>query len=216
MKSLFISKDLSHEKEFLFLLKERNVLCEFESLIRFEILNNIESVTTEWIFFSSPSAVKLYNAKFPSCRKKWAAIGIGTASSLPSRFEFIGTGNQIEQIVNSFEELPNSNSVTCISPEDGNRSVLNSLRSPFAKELILYRTLPNPIELRKHNGYIFTSPSNVKAAAMKNNIQEFNTACFGQLTHKELLHHNPKSIQEFQSWVWVDLIDEIEIWLSNL
>jgi uroporphyrinogen-III synthase len=216
MKSVFVTKNNSEIQLFIQLLSEKGIACYGESLLQFEVLPNLPTdIATDWIFFTSPNAVKLYKDAYPSCTKLWAALGIGTAKGNEHLFRFIGSGTDLNSIAQNFGVEPNSHSVTLITPLDGNKSILPFLHEK-TKVLTLYKTLEIPKILPQAAAYIFTSPSNVRAAADANDISSMHVACLGDSTYQQLQAVGAKNILVFKTWVWQEMVSEVEDWLANL
>jgi uroporphyrinogen-III synthase len=216
MIKLFISKKVNVDDYFVQQLKLRGITCVGESFLRFELLSELPArIDSKWVFFSSPTAVELYKKAYPNCNKSWAALGSGTAKGNEMLFNFVGSGNDFKVIAEKFNLLPNSHSVTLISAFKGNRSMLPFLNKN-AQCLSLYETIEIPSELPKATAFIFTSPSNARAASVLNDLSKLHVACLGESTRVQLQKLGAVNIYEFNSWIWDELVEEIDAWLTNL
>ena len=216
MKRVFITKSIKDNEPLVHLLKEKGIDCIGESFLRFELVNDIpEEINSAWIFFTSPTAVEMYQRAYPKCNKSWAALGMGTANGRENLFQFIGSGKEVKNIAAQFNELPNSHSVTLISPENGNRSLKPFLQNT-AEVVILYKTIEVPKHLPQATAYVFTSPSNDRAAAVLNDLTTLYVSCLGATTRNQLLDLGVTKVHEFNSWIWEEITEELEVWLSNL
>lgn len=216
MKRVFITRNIKGNEPLVHLLKEKGIACIGESFIRFELVHDIpEKINSAWVFFTSPNAVEMYQRAYPKCNKSWAALGKGTAMGKENRFQFIGSGKEVKNIASQFNKLPNSYSVTLISPENGNRSMKPFL-SPTAEVAILYKTIEEPRHLPQATAYVFTSPSNARAASVLNDLNALHVSCLGSSTKEQLFELGVTKVHEFNSWLWEEITEELNVWLSNL
>ncbi|MFM7618629.1 MAG: uroporphyrinogen-III synthase [Bacteroidota bacterium] len=216
MKRIFITRHIQGNESWVNMLEKKGISCSGESFLRFELVRDIpKKIDSAWIFFTSPTAVEMYQMAFPKCNKSCAALGMGTAKGKENLFRFIGSGKDLANIALQFNNLPNSHSVTLISPENGNRS-LQPFLSSAAEVVILYKSIEVPQRLPHATAYIFTSPSNARAANVLNDLSNLHVSCLGSTTKKQLHDLGITKIHEFNSWIWEEIIEEIEVWLSNL
>jgi uroporphyrinogen-III synthase len=216
MKRVFITRNIKGNEPLVHLLKEKGIACIGESFLRFELLKEIpEEINSAWIFFTSPTAVEMYQRAYPKCNKLWAALGKGTAMGKENLFQFIGSGKEVKNIAKQFNEIPNSHSVTLVSPENGNRSLQPYLQTT-AEVMNLYKTIEEPKHLPKATAYVFTSPSNARAASILNDLTALHVSCLGSTTRNQLLDLGVTKVHEFNSWIWEEITEELDFWLSNL
>ena len=165
--NVFLSRDKPSE-----LLQKKADLSGWSlicfSCIEFSLINEIKPPETEWIFFYSPSAVKLFANNFNVRSFRFAALGEGTADTMRNfgiQPEFIGKSSDTSKAIEEFSGVikPTENVVQA----RGERS-FERLREKLPPSQILdwpfYRTRAKQ-ELTEATAdyYIFTSPSNAEA-----------------------------------------------------
>lgn len=174
-KKVFISKDLSSDSYFKRSLESKNYLVLDESLIETKAISFQDFPKTDWLFFSSPNAVKYFLDQIDLKKiknKKIAAFGKATAQAVQKRnllVDLIGEGSESKSIAQAFEKMLKNNSV--LFPQS-NISLQNIQKHLSSKQniqnLIVYKTSSKaqikPIEA---DIFIFTSPSNVQSFADK-------------------------------------------------
>lgn len=131
---------------------------------------------TDWVFFSSPSGVRLFFRHFSlSAKSKIAVLGRGTAAALQATGrtpDFVPETTDVQAAVEAFADLPKGGE-TVLYPRSS-ESLLR-LRTAVPEERLVdfpfYLTLPVPPDNPSDADYlVFTSPSNATAYLGKHGL----------------------------------------------
>ncbi|MCA1750515.1 MAG: uroporphyrinogen-III synthase, partial [Flavobacteriales bacterium] len=142
----------------------------FQSCIKLSLIPGIELLPeTDWVFFSSPSGVRLFFDAFSlSAKSKIAVLGRGTATALRGTGripDFVPETTDVQAAVEAFANLPKGNE-TVLYPRSS-ESLLRLRTAIPAESLVdfpFYLTLPDPPDAPSDADYlVFTSPSNAGA-----------------------------------------------------
>lgn len=213
MPKAYISRTEKQSTELATALRDKgfDVICQPQ--IEREYIPLPESMPeAEWCFFSSPFAVESYIAQKQKENYKYAGIGSGTCNKIRqfAQPEFEGRGDDLDAVAADFRALVKDEKVLFLAPEKGLRRVQNSFPDEQVIELICYRTFHSPVKIEECDLYIFSSPSNVKAFAEKNEFPEkARYFTFGESTFKELNSRGVKNIDSTKSYADEVLIKAI-------
>jgi len=163
---LFLSRDRAGNELTKF-SRERGWELSFFSCIEFSLTAADEPPEADWIFFYSPSAVRLYADNFTS-RFRFAALGEGTADAMRElgfQPQFIGKSSDTSEVMEEFAALIKSDEK--VVQARGEKS-FERLREQLPPSQILdwpfYQTqAKQEITEVTADYYIFTSPSNAEA-----------------------------------------------------
>ncbi len=146
----------------------------------------------DWIFFYSPSAVRLYAKNFERSTHLVAALGEGTAQAMQEHDlapDYVGSATDPSEVVREFSDLLDANQ--SVVQARGEKS-FERLREVLNAEQIIdwpfYKSEPaKSIPFVEADYYIFTSPSNVEAYLAKHSLPEKSLAVvFGESTKSSL------------------------------
>jgi len=146
---------------------------------------------TDWIFFSSPTAVKIfldhYNKNFPLKNKMVGAVGPGTAKILTEagvKVTFTGDANLSPvQVGIDFADVLKNKTALFPTSQISLRSVSSQIAPEGKIELVIYKTMLNVVDAPSSDIIVFTSPSNVRGYFLKNSPpKETVIFCFGDAT----------------------------------
>lgn len=146
----------------------------FRSLIALDLLPQLPDLRgIDLLFFMSPSAVRLFYSQgalaFPPLPV--AVMGDGTAAALPHAVTPVFIGNQSTQAVaEAFAEFVGNRIVGVVTGTESRRRIQKALHPDTYRDLLLYRNSPIPVRIPESDIYVFTSPTNVHAFFLKNNL----------------------------------------------
>jgi len=173
-KSVFISRHLTSDSFFLKAMNRRNYTVHAQSLIYLTPLPFSEIPIVDWIFFSSPNAVKFFFDQNPEINPKvrFAAIGRTTAQTIRQYHRvcsFEGEGSDITASARLFGDMNKGSKVLFPCAENSLETVQKVLgQSVTAHNLAVYRNKElEEFELPSCQILIFTSPLNVKSYSKK-------------------------------------------------
>ncbi len=171
--TVFISRTLDSDSEFLRCLTERGYLVHGQSLIQLTALPFEPIMGVDWVFFSSQHGVRFFfdhlntqNIPFHSVAPQWAAIGAATHKVLSEYIPhvvFIGNGDPLAAA--AFREVSLGQTVLFPSASQSRQSIQHVLGVDIQSiTLVVYHNapIPNP-EIRKEQILVFTSPMNAQA-----------------------------------------------------
>jgi uroporphyrinogen-III synthase len=142
----------------------------------------------DWIFFYSPSAVRLFAKNFDRSTRRFAALGEGTASAMREcemTPDFIGSSSNPSEVVKEFALLLSvDQTVVQARGEMSFERLREALNSDQIIDWPFYRSEPkSDIPEVAADNYIFTSPSNAEAYLTKHDLPEKSAAVvFGEST----------------------------------
>lgn len=173
---LFLSRDRAG-KELTEFARARGWELDCFSCIEFSLTDAIEPPAADWIFFYSPSAVKLFADNYTSRSYRFATLGEGTADAMRDselQLGFIGKSSDTSEVMEEFRAVIKSNEK--VVQARGEKS-FERLREQLPTSQILdwpfYRTqAKREIPETAADFYIFTSPSNAEAYMDKFELPE--------------------------------------------
>ncbi|MBK7130051.1 MAG: uroporphyrinogen-III synthase [Crocinitomicaceae bacterium] len=131
---------------------------------------------TDWIFFSSPSAVRCFFEEYTLKQKRIASLGKATASVLADygyQADFIGDDEKTPSEIGKefFDKRSGNESIFFPLSNLSQRNVLSHQGNRKVIELNTYHTLPIQYTLsEKPDVIIFTSPSNIESYCSTNEL----------------------------------------------
>lgn len=144
----------------------------------------------DWVFFSSPRAVRYYfEISKPETNQKYAAVSKGTAAELSKYVTCSFEGKaDTETSVLAFKKLLQPGETVVIPHSDISVKRLQRVLPETAyKEFVLYHTLPALHKLKRTpEVVVFTSPGNVSGYVKSGNPQPKKCVAIGETTAKEL------------------------------
>ncbi len=192
--SVFITRSLTDDSYFKNTLTAQKYKVTGISLIKIECIKFADVPKTDWIFFSSSSAVTHFFEQQPnlSGSTKFGVIGKGTEMALKQfghRADFIGKRADILETGISFSNLAYGKTILFPKAVDSLRSIQKQLvENTKAIDLDVYETtLVSDVEIPDAEIIVFTSPSNVKAFMTANKIKNHQKViAIGKSTGKKL------------------------------
>ncbi len=200
MKQIFISKDANELETLNELMGNRDFRFECKSLIDFKSLSFDLPNDFEVVFFSS-----IRSAKFLSESKKInldnysiACAGSQTALKLNEmglKPDFIASNaSNPKHVSEEFSTWLGARKVFIPSSNRSLRSIEESISAEQIKRAILYETLLLPLQVVSIDILVFTSPSNVHAYFINNEILEHSIViAWGHSTKRALLGYGCES-----------------------
>lgn len=142
------------------------------SCIRKSLTTSERPPEADWIFFYSPSAVRLYANNFTSRSFRFAALGEGTAEAMRDfgiQPEFIGKSSDTSEVMVEFAAVIESReSVVQARSEKSFERLREQLPSSQILDWPFYRTqAKREFPAVTADYYIFTSPSNAESYLRK-------------------------------------------------
>jgi len=169
-KTVYISRDKQEAAIFIKQLDKTGIYIIAESPIAFEGIDVNHIPFTDWIFFSSKTAVQyFFSQEIPySSISKFAAIGSSTAAALvelgftPS---FIGNDKNSQTTAQDFMAVCKGTSVLFPGAKNGMRSIQQEIGDKaIMHDIAVYQTIQKDISGNiKADIHVFTSPSTVKS-----------------------------------------------------
>ena len=149
----------------------------YRSCITLNVIEEQEPPATDWIFFSSPSGVRLFFGRFtPNDGARIAVLGEGTASALEETeytAAFIPESPEILGSIKAFvAEIRENETVLYPRSTESLLRLHEVLSPPQLVDWPFYSTSPNPPGHPVYDDYlVFTSPSNAKAYLQSQRIR---------------------------------------------
>jgi uroporphyrinogen-III synthase len=174
---LYISKNIE-DADFLTFLSKNNIELLALPMISFQAKNFETPKSEEYdaIFFTSPRSVQFFleNVKVDS-NTVIGAIGNSTAKAINEKgynADFVGKhSGQPNEVAKAFKSAIGDRRVLFPQSSRSKKSIQSSLRSDQCIDLVVYKTLLEPDELKvSPDILVFTSPSNVEAFLQRNKI----------------------------------------------
>lgn len=195
---VLITRENRFCSEFKVLLKGCNCRVICQSFIETQSAKPNHIPHGEWVFFSSPRAVKHYfNLAAPGKNQKFAALSSGTANELkkhtPCTFE--GRKSSGESVKAFAAMLKPGEKVVIPRSNISVRRLQQVLQNNQYREFVLYNTLPLNIKLAQTPEIVvFTSPGNVKAYCTSDNKLPKKVVAIGKTTAGELVNYGAKPL----------------------
>jgi uroporphyrinogen-III synthase len=191
VKRLFISKSILDLANLPSFCETNGISLVAQSLIRFEAVPFTLTQPCQVIFFGSIRAVRFFlqHAEMPT-GVAVACIGSTTAErirSLGIEVDFIGDkSGQPDRVADDFVRWVGQRRVLIPSSEQSNRAIAKKLPIDQYEEVHVYRTLDACQSIADCDGYVFTSPSNVKSFLTCNPKPVGIVIAWGETTAKAL------------------------------
>lgn len=202
--SIWISRSLAKDSIFNKLTKSSSVSLTAESLIDMKILKIDSIPKCDWIFINSAFAFNsIMHLKSGLKSKKIAAFGPSTAKYLQKngfKVDFIGEGSPTN-VAQVFSSIVNSKEVVFFPSSNKSLGTVQSVIDNRNKIIVeTYQTLPIDKKVENHDYLIFTSPSNVEAFSLSNEVINQKIISIGPSTTKALKNAGIINVVEsFQS-----------------
>lgn len=166
---------------------------DHRSFIRLELLDVAPPPKSDWLFFLSPSGVRLFASAYDARGFKIGALWNGTAEAveryLGTSPEFVGRSEDSEEALKEFIAVPGENETVTVAQSDkGLRRMRGLLEGERLREWTFYSNIPHPPDEPVDADYIlFTSPSNAEAYLSKHALLPNQYAlAIGETTRKSL------------------------------
>ena len=144
--------------------RENNIELQQISFLKIESLKPVFNLDLDWLFFSSPNAVKAFLQANYNYQGKLACIGNSTAKPFKANNinpDYIGDVTQgPDAIAKAFLEISKGQSVIHLT-SNLTSSVLNRNSTEEIPEVEIYRTYILPQRIEPFDLAIVTSPSNL-------------------------------------------------------
>jgi len=178
MKAVFISREVRVNGPIQSFCLDQGIQLISQSLLSFKSVHQEKSPTkTDVIFFTSPRSVRFYLDRFTPRNQLLATIGAATADSLIHHnyaVDFVGkTASDPKQVAKDFKAWLGNKSVLFPQSQRSNRTMQRELNPEQYVDCVMYETqLLKRVfqDLPQH--LVFTSPSNVEAYLLSNEIVE--------------------------------------------
>tara|TARA_B100001287_G_scaffold1985_1_gene1542 strand:+ start:3709 stop:5256 length:1548 start_codon:yes stop_codon:yes gene_type:complete len=200
IKSVWISRELRENSLFKKLLSSVNFKIEDIPLIEKKIIKIKKVPECNWIFFNSTFAFdSIFHLKNQIAFKKIAAFGNSTADYLKKnglKVDFIGKGSP-NIVASDFSSTISHNEVVYFPSSEISIGSVQS-KIPIENKVIetTYQTNLVNKKLNHYDFLVFTSPSNVEAFNLSNQINSQNIISIGPSTTKMLESIGAKKIHQ--------------------
>ena len=197
---LYLSREAAVANDFIAELKQYNIDVTAYSQIEIHAVDlNVEG-NFDWIFFSSSNAANAYFRKYSfNPNQRYAAIGNATAAAVPGTCEFVGKTSSTQEVARQFHAIVARARVLFPIGDTSVRTVQSYFDAAQMHEVVVYRTLLNPLPIAPCDAYVFSSPSNVRAASQCNALADQLCFSFGKSTTNALVECGVKQVVEFES-----------------
>ena len=210
MIDVFISRSESDAQELVTSLKSSNYTAFCQSLITVDFLPFSIKKEFDWVFFSSSNGARSFFQQATNVNAKYAAIGPATASAVPFECDFVGEGTNTEEIARMFFHLVGNERVLFPSAEDSLNSTANLFNSEQVEIISTYKKERFAMELPAARLYLFSSPSNVKAAQDMNDLVGMNCVAYGAATANALKAAGVRNIHLVSSWKQEEIANDLK------
>lgn len=191
---LFYSRNPEQALKLKTYCEEKSINLRAQALILFEANNFIiDNLAYDVVFFSSPRSVDFsLNALLDKSQPKLACIGAQTKlhlENLGHSVSFFGSNNSEPSLVaDEFKTWLGNKKVLFPISDQSKQSISKVLPQKQCVEVVVYRTLENPIHvLPNPNIVVLSSPSNAAAYLRLNKISSRQLIyCFGRTTQNYL------------------------------
>ncbi len=214
MIDVFISRSESDAQDIVASLNNSNYTSHCQSLIKVEFLPFNIKKEFDWVFFSSSNGARSFFQQATNVNANYAAIGLATASAVPFECNFVGEGTSTEEIARMFFHLVGNERVLFPSAEDSLNSTANLFNSEQVEIISTYKKERLAIELPEARLYLFSSPSNVKAAQEMNDLVGMNCVAYGTATANALNAAGVRNIHLVSSWDQKEISKDLKSLLS--
>jgi uroporphyrinogen-III synthase len=214
MIDVFISRSESDAQDIVESLNNSNYTSRCQSLIKVEFLPFNIKKEFDWVFFSSSNGARSFFQQATNVNAKYASIGLATASAVPFECDFVGEGTNTEEIARMFFHLVGSERVLFPSAEDSLNSTAKVFNSEQVEIISTYKKERVAIELPEARLYLFSSPSNVKAAQEMNDLVGMKCVAYGTATASALKAAGVRNIHLVSSWKQEEIANDLKLLLS--
>jgi uroporphyrinogen-III synthase len=214
MIDVFISRSESDAQELVTSLKNSNYTAFCQSLITVDFLPFHIKKEFDWVFFSSSNGARSFFQQATNVNAKYAAIGPATASAVPFECDFVGEGTNTEEIARMFFHLVGNERVLFPSAEDSLNSTANLFNSEQVEIISTYKKERLAFKLPEARLYLFSSPSNVKAAQEMNGLVGMNCLAYGAATARALKEAGVRNIHLVSSWNQEEIANDLKSLLA--
>jgi uroporphyrinogen-III synthase len=213
MKTAFISRAFDETPDLEAFLTSKGFEIQALSMIQREYIpfTKPEIYPEQWLFFSSPYAVKAWFDQGGPIAKL-AAIGEGSANALQRyhQVDFCGTSSDTTKTAAEFIKIVTRFPVIFPSAEKGLRQIQQALSPDQFLDIVCYRTLHAPQIVAPADLYIFSSPSNVHAFFSMNKLAaRAKIVAYGPSTSKALRQYQQSNVVESTGTSSRELINAI-------
>ena len=197
---LYLSREASIAHEFIAELKQQNIdVLAFSQLEIQSVVFDLEG-EFEWIFFSSSNAANaFFERQSFNVSQRYAAIGNATAAAVPGACEFVGQSSNTQNVAREFHKIASGSRVLFPIGDNSLRTVQSHFNASEIQEVMVYQTTLKPAPIAPCDAYVFSSPSNVRAASQCNALADVLCFSFGKSTTQALLECGVKQLVEFDS-----------------
>jgi uroporphyrinogen-III synthase len=210
MIDVFISRTEEDAAELVAELSLSNYTTFCQSLISIEHLPFQIQKDFDWVFFSSSNGARSFFQEAINVNAKYASIGPATASAVPFECDFVGEGTNTEEIARMFFHLVGNERVLFPSAADSLNSTANLFNSEQVEIISTYKKERLAIELPEARLYLFSSPSNVKAAQEMNDLVGMNCVAYGTATASALKAAGVRNIHLVSSWNQKEIANDLK------
>jgi uroporphyrinogen-III synthase len=214
MIDIFVSRSEADAAELVAELSLSNYSSFCQSLISIEYLPFQIQKDFDWVFFSSSNGARSFFEHANNAHAKYAAIGPATASAVPFECDFVGEGTNTEEIARMFFHLVGNERVLFPSAEDSLNSTANLFNSEQVEIISTYKKDRLAMELPAARLYLFSSPSNVKAAQEMNDLIGMNCVAYGTATANALNAAGVRNIHLVSSWNQKEIAKDLQSLLA--
>jgi len=214
MIDVFISRSESDAQDIVTSLKNSNYTSNCQSLIKVEFLPFNIKKEFDWVFFSSSNGARSYFQQAENVNAKYAAIGPATASAVPFECDFVGEGTNTEEIARMFFHLVGNERVLFPSALDSLNSTSNLFDEEQIEIISTYKKKRIELLLPEAQLYLFSSPSNVYAAQVKNDLVGMKCVAYGTATANALKAAGVRNIHKVSSWNQEEIANDLKSLLS--
>ncbi len=211
IKSIFISRDLTSCGSLIGFCKQHQLDLIAHSLISFEPKGFEVSNSFDVIFFSSIRSAAFFLRKEKiDDSKKIACIGQETATKMQNigmNVDFIGmnSGNPSEVSL-EFKNWLGKRNVLIPHSSESLFSITEFLNPDQVNLVEVYKTVLEPTIIPICDCHVFTSPSNVRAYLLANDLSSLkNVIAWGKSTEKELLLKKIPVMKMLQTGTLIEL-----------
>ena len=201
-RKVFISRDLNEESLFKKALQNQHISVFGKSLIKISF-NEINIIpNSDWVFFNSSNSVESLKEHVPYLKtKNLAVFGKATEQRLNKlglNADFIGEGSP-KDIAVSFSRVINTQKVLFPISNRSLKTIQSKIPLDNQMELVTYLTENIKYDIQDFDILVFTSPSNVHAYVLSNEINpNQQIVAIGPSTKAVLTDYGFKTV--YSSW----------------
>ena len=211
IQSIFISRDSNGCGSLIEFCNQHQLDLVTQSLISFESKDFEVSDSYDVIFFSSIRSAEFFLRKEKlNTSVKIACIGQETALKLKNlgiHVDFVGenSGNPSD-VSREFKNWLGNRKVLIPHSSESLLSITEYLNPNQIVLVEVYKTSLNPTKIPVCDSYVFTSPTNVRAFLLANDISSLNNViAWGRSTEKELLLNKIPVMKVLQTGTMLEL-----------